>query len=387
MIPDSVHLLTRSSQMTLYKDEQGRVRRAYYGPKLHQPEDALENAADAPLLYSSLADSVTGLPNASGEYCICVTQADGALSLSLECLDWEVLELDDDREEAVFYGKDPSYPVRVEIHVRSHRESDTFLQWAVIRNEGKEGIRLHRAASAQLGLRAERYFVTSFRGTWGGESIMSEEEVARGHELALVSGTGTRTAQEGSPGFIISLDGPAREDSGEVVLGALAWSGNYRIWFRHSPYHYLFAGAGLDMAPAPYLLDGGGVFKTPPLILAHSKNGKGEASRRIHRWARRYGLRGGESERPTLLNSWEGVYFTFTEKVLHGMMKRAADLGIELFVLDDGWFGGRFPRNDARAGLGDWQVNRAKLPHGLEGLIRQAEKLGIRFGIWVEPEW
>lgn len=199
MIPDSVHLLTRSSQMTLYKDEQGRVRRAYYGPRLHQPEDALENAADAPLLYSSLADSVTGLPNASGEYCICVTQADGALSLNLECLGWEVLELDDDREEAVFYGKDPSYPVRVEIHVRSHRESDTFLQWAVIRNEGKEGIRLHRAASAQLGLRAERYFVTSFRGTWGGESLMSEEEVARGHELALVSGTGTRTAQGGKP--------------------------------------------------------------------------------------------------------------------------------------------------------------------------------------------
>ena len=108
---------------------------------------------------------------------------------------------------------------------------------------------------------------------------MSEEEVARGHELALVSGTGTRTAQEGSPGFIISLDGPAREDSGEVVLGALAWSGNYRIWFRHSPYHYLLAGAGLDTAPAPYLLDGGGVFETPPLILTHSKNGKGEASR------------------------------------------------------------------------------------------------------------
>ena len=386
MTPDSVHLLTRSSQMTLFRDEQGRVRRAYYGPRLREPEDALESAADAPLLYSALADSVTGLPNASDEYCICATQADGTLSLRLECQGWEVLELDDDREEAVFYGKDPSYPVRVEIHVRSHRESDAFLQWAVIRNEGREGIRLHRAASAQLNLRAERYFVTSFRGTWGGESLMSEEEVARGHELALVSGTGTRAAQEGSPGFVISLDGPAREDSGEVVLGALAWPGNYRIWFRHSPYHYLFAGAGLDVAPAPYLLDGGGVFETPPLILAHSGNGKGEASRRIHRWARRYGLRGGGTERLTLLNSWEGVYFTFTEKVLHGMMKRAADLGIELFVLDDGWFGGQFPRNDARAGLGDWQVNRAKLPHGLEGLIRQAEKLGIRFGIWVEPE-
>ena len=386
MTPDSVHLLTRSSQMTLFRDEQGRVRRAYYGPRLREPEDALESTADAPLLYSALADSVTGLPNASDEYCICATQADGTLSLRLECQGWEVLELDDDREEAVFYGKDPSYPVRVEIHVRSHRESDAFLQWAVIRNEGREGIRLHRAASAQLNLRAERYFVTSFRGTWGGESLMSEEEVARGHELALVSGTGTRAAQEGSPGFVISLDGPAREDAGDVVLGALAWPGNYRIWFRHSPYHYLFAGAGLDVAPAPYLLDGGGVFETPPLILAHSGNGKGEASRRIHRWARRYGLRGGGTERLVLLNSWEGVYFTFTEKVLHGMMKRAAELGMELFVLDDGWFGNKFPRNDARAGLGDWQVNRAKLPHGLEGLVCQAEKLGMRFGIWVEPE-
>lgn len=352
MTPDSVHLLTRSSQMTLFRDEQGRVRRAYYGPRLREPGDALANAAAAPLLYSALGDSVTGLPNASEEYSVCVTQADGTLSLRLECQGWEVLELDDDREEAVFYGKDPSYPVRVEIHVRSHRESDAFLQWAVIRNEGREGIRLHRAASAQLNLRAERYFITSFRGTWGGESLMSEEEVARGHELSLVSGTGTRAAQEGSPGFIISLDGPAREDAGEVVLGALAWPGNYRIWFRHSPYHYLFAGAGLDMAPASYLLDGGGVFETPPLILVHSGSGKGEASRRIHRWARRYGLRGGGTERLVLLNSWEGVYFTFTEKVLHGMMKRAAELGMELFVLDDGWFGNKFPRNNARAGLG-----------------------------------
>lgn len=156
MTTDSVHLLTRSSQMTLCKDEQGRVRRAYYGPRLHQPEDALENAADAPLLYSSLADSVTGLPNASGEYCICVTQADGALSLSLECQGWEVLELDDDREEAVFYGKDPSYPVRVEIHVRSHRESDTFCSGRLFGTKGKKAsactaLRPHNWVCAQNG--------------------------------------------------------------------------------------------------------------------------------------------------------------------------------------------------------------------------------------------
>lgn len=386
MTPDSVHLLTRFSQMSLFRDGEGRIRRAYYGARLHEPEDAFSDAGSAPLLYATLADSLTGLPNASGEYDICVTQPDGALSLCLACERQEVTQLDEDREEAVFYLKDPAYPVRVEVHVRAHRESGVFTQWAVIRHEGDGPIRIHRAASGHLKLRAERYFVTSFRGTWGGESLMSEEEVARGHELSLTSGTGTRAAQEGSPGFIISLDGAAREDAGEVILGALAWPGNYRIWFRHSPYHYLHAGAGMDMGPGPYVLDAGGVLETPPLILAHSGTGKGEASRRLHRWARRYGLRGGNTERWTLLNSWEGVYFTFTEEMLHAMMKRTADLGIELFVLDDGWFGNRFPRNDARAGLGDWQVNRTKLPGGLDGLIRTAEKLGIRFGIWVEPE-
>lgn len=386
MNPDAVHLLTHSTQMSLFQDEHGVVRMAYYGPRLHEPEDALTAAGDSPLLYAALADSLDGVPNASGEYDICLVQADGCLSLCLVCERQEVLRLDGDREEAVFHLKDPAYAVRVEVHVRAHGESGVFMQWAVIRNEAPDRIRLHRAASGHLALRAERYFITGFRGAWGGESLMSEGEVVRGHELSFASGTGTRAAQEGSPGFIISLDGPAREDSGEVVLGALAWSGNYRIWFRHSPYHYLYAGAGLDMGSVPYVLEGGKAFKTPPLVLAYSGIGKGEASRRMHRWARRYGLRGGGTERLTLLNSWEGVYFTFTEKVLHGMMKRAAELGIELFVLDDGWFGNEFPRNDARAGLGDWQVNRAKLPHGLQGLARQAEKLGMRFGIWVEPE-
>ena len=255
MTPDSVHLLTRSSQMSLFRDGKGRVRRAYYGARLHEPEDAFSDSASAPLLCTTLADSLDSLPNASGEYDLCITQADGSLSLCLECERQEVVRLDEDREEAVFYLKDPAYPVRVEVHVRAHSESGVFMQWTVIRNEGEEGIRIHRAASGHLNLKAERYFVTSFRGTWGGESLMSEEEVARGHELVLASGTGTRAAQEGSPGFIISLDGPAPEDSGEVIMGAVAWPGNYRIWFRHSPYHYLYAGAGMDVAPAPYVLD------------------------------------------------------------------------------------------------------------------------------------
>ncbi|MEF2891236.1 MAG: hypothetical protein U0O39_00535, partial [Akkermansia sp.] len=114
MTPDSVHLLTRSSQMSLFRDGKGRVRRAYYGARLHEPEDAFSDSASAPLLCTTLADSLDGLPNASGEYDLCITQADGSLSLCLECERQEVVRLDEDREEAVFYLKDPAYPVRVE---------------------------------------------------------------------------------------------------------------------------------------------------------------------------------------------------------------------------------------------------------------------------------
>ena len=101
MTPDSVHLLTRSSQMSLFRDGKGRVRRAYYGARLHEPEDAFSDSASAPLLCTTLADSLDGLPNASGEYDLCITQADGSLSLCLECERQEVVRLDEDRKQAI----------------------------------------------------------------------------------------------------------------------------------------------------------------------------------------------------------------------------------------------------------------------------------------------
>ncbi len=396
-MPDNaIHLVTNSAQMSFFIDEKGRPRRAYLGVKLQtsadavadmacEPSHTLTNSA-APLLYSTLADSLANWQNATNEYDIAVTQADGSLSLELVCESHQLITVDDDREELIFHLHDPAYPVRVDVHVRAHRTGDVFMQWAVIHHVGSEPIKLRRADSGHLWLKAERYFITGFRGSWGGESRLSEAELALGHELSLASNTCTRAAQEGSPSFLIAADGPARENEGEVILGALGWSGSYDIHLRHSPYHYLYAGAGIDLSLSPYVLDGGQDFTTPPLILAHSAQGKGEATRRLHRWARRYGLRDGDRERLTLLNSWEGVYFNFTEEVLHGMMQRTADLGLELFVLDDGWFGREFPRNHDCAGLGDWMVNEHKLPNGIGGLTRKAAELGLKFGIWIEPE-
>ena len=121
-------------------------------------------------------------------------------------------------------------------------------------------------------------------------------------------------------------------------------------------------------------------------MVGYSDRGKGQLTRNFHRWARRYALAHGDRYRSVALNNWEGTHWNFNEKDLREIIDKAAEIGCELFILDDGWFGGKYPRNDATAGLGDWQVNAAKLPGGLQSIAGYAAAKGLRFGIWIEPE-
>ena len=122
------------------------------------------------------------------------------------------------------------------------------------------------------------------------------------------------------------------------------------------------------------------------MIYTYSDQGAGGASRNLHDWARRYGVYHNTHTVPTLLNSWEGAYFDFDFKTLAGMIDDAAAMGLEMFVLDDGWFGNKYPRNSSGAGLGDWQVNVRKLPEGIDSIASYAHARGLKFGIWIEPE-
>ena len=118
----------------------------------------------------------------------------------------------------------------------------------------------------------------------------------------------------------------------------------------------------------------------------YKRQGKGGVSRAFHRWAHRYKLMKGNTERDILLNSWEGVYFKVNQQEMDQMMEAFSAMGGELFVMDDGWFGNKYPRNGAGSSLGDWEVCKEKLPDGIEGLLKSAEKYGIKFGLWIEPE-
>jgi alpha-galactosidase len=170
------------------------------------------------------------------------------------------------------------------------------------------------------------------------------------------------------------------------LLGSLAWTGNFKLEFEKDTHQHLRVIAGINPYASALHLAAKNNFKTPEFIYAYSANGKGDASRNMHRWARNYRLPDGNGSRMTLLNNWESTYFDFDESKIAGLFKGAKELGVKLFLLDDGWFGNKYPRNDDKAGLGDWQENVKKLPHGLGYLVKEATNNGIKFGIWVEPE-
>ncbi|MBO7511027.1 MAG: alpha-galactosidase, partial [Bacteroidales bacterium] len=176
------------------------------------------------------------------------------------------------------------------------------------------------------------------------------------------------------------------ERYGEVIAGALAWSGNFKLCFDRN-ISRLNISAGINPYASTYKLAAGETFVTPDMIWTWSGNGAGQASRNLHAWGRKYGVYGGGKINPTLLNSWEGAYFNFNAATLIGMIDDAADMGLEMFVLDDGWFGnGEYARNNDRAGLGDWELNTEKLPEGIDSIASHAHDKGLKFGIWIEPE-
>ena len=188
------------------------------------------------------------------------------------------------------------------------------------------------------------------------------------------------------PFFELGLDEPAKENEGNVVLGTIGWTGNFRFTFEVDNVGGLRVIPAINPYASDYKLRAGETFTTPEFIFTTSSTGTSQASRNLHDWARRYQVNMGMDDRMTLLNNWENTGFDFNQKSLAELMKDAKDLGVDMFLLDDGWFANKYPRKDDHAGLGDWDVTHSKLPDGIPGLVRDAKAAGVKFGIWVEPE-
>ena len=268
---------------------------------------------------------------------------------------------------------------------RTWNRENVIEQWAEITNNEKAAVVLNKYASANLFFSNKDFYLTSFQGEYLTEMQPAEERLLQGTKT-IETKLGTRAMLLGTPNFILSFGGPAKENSGQVVLGQLAWSGNYKLDFEIDSYKNLRFIAGINPYASAYTLAPGKTFKTPSLIYTVSDNGTGEASRQLQSWARKYRVLNGQGNRLTLLNNWEATYFDFNETKLTALLKDAKTLGVDLFLLDDGWFGNKYPRNGDNAGLGDWQENVKKLPHGLGYLVKEAKAAGVKFGIWIEPE-
>lgn len=311
--------------------------------------------------------------------------ADGNTSLDLLFSGVETSKIDDNVTLTRIELKDPAYPFFVTINFKAYQAEDVIEQWSEIRHQEAGPVTLHQFASASQSLEPGDWFLTGFHGDHMNEMNLATERLTPGVKI-LDSKLGVRAHYYMNPSFLLSKGGAAKENEGEVIGGQLAWSGSFQLAFEPLPFGFLRVQAGMNPYSSDYSLKAGETFATPPLMLSWSGEGKGPLSRNFQRWGRRYALRDGDKDRAVLLNNWEATYFDFDEPKLVALFDGAKEEGLELFLLDDGWFGNKYPRNNDKAGLGDWAVNAKKLPHGVSYLADEAKKRGLRFGIWIEPE-
>lgn len=380
---------TRNNALVLQADADKNFTIAYFGKKL---SDANEYGRIAGLYKQG--NDYTGVLNSayttSGsrnilEPAITVTHADGNNSLDLRYVSHKVDKINKEVSLLSVVLKDPVYDFQVTLFYKSYYTEDIVEQWSVIKHKEKGEVSLNKFASANLYIKAGNYWLNQYHGDWAKEMQPEQSKITHGIKT-LDSKLGTRTNLFQPSVFMISLDKPATEDEGTVIYGALEYSGNFRTDIELDYLNNLKIISGINNYASPYKLKPNEEFITPAFLYTLSSTGKGNASRNMHRWARNYKLLDGKGQRLTLLNNWEATYFDFNESKLFELLKDTKKLGVDMFLLDDGWFANKYPRNGDVAGLGDWEENKTKLPNGIASLIRESKNNAVKFGIWIEPE-
>ena len=386
MEPAVIAVSTQNTSLIIRAQEDRQLFTLHYGARVVSPSEYLEFRTErfpengsGNYTYPATGGQFVGVPALHVKY------ADGNHNTELRYQSHSVRAAGNVVTTEILL-KDYVTALEVKLVYDAYQKENVIIQHTEITNPGKETVELLDYASGSLYVDADEYLLTHFHGSWAYE--MRVEREVLGHDSKVIESTrGVQSTQANNPSFLLSLNTREfSETSGEVIAGALEWSGNFRLSFTRDVSDRLNILAGISPFASAYPLKKGETFETPGMIWTWSADGAGGASRQLHRWARNYGVYGGGSVNPTLLNSWEGAYFNFTTKTLTDMIDDAAGMGLEMFVLDDGWFGNAFPRNSDNAGLGDWQLNVSKLPEGIDHVASYAHSKGLKFGIWIEPE-
>jgi alpha-galactosidase len=392
-LADKVELRTPNNSFVIELNKGAEPHFLYYGPSLKSQDiENLEKANDANWSRADLYPAY-GATHTQNEVCLAMRHSDGNMSTQMLIDSWNESNVNDlapngskrTGQLLTITLRDPLYPITVNLYYLAYDDVDMIESWTDITNGEKKPVTLTQFYNPLLPIRRGNVYWTHFNGSWASEAQLVELPLANG--LAEVKNKdGLRNATTDRNEIMLSLNGPARENEGDVIGAALCYSGNFRITIDtdESDYHQYFAGINPDNSE--YHLKRGETFTTPHSAYTFSSRGTNGATQAFHDWARKYQLRHANQERMILLNSWEGVYFNINQEGMDQMMKDIASMGGELFVMDDGWFGDKFPRLNDSSSLGDWVVDTRKLPDGIPGLLRDAKKNGVKFGIWIEPE-
>jgi len=366
-------------------NEKKQVQSLYWGERLNAEDSfatAISNAqaSSFDLAINTTRQEFTGWGGGLyGEPDLKITFPDGNRDLVLEYVSHSITGND-----LTLRLKDVSRNVYVQLNYEMDSATGILRRSAEVENKTMFPLTIEQIASGTWTLpREQDYRLRYLTGRWAGEWNLREQSIQPG-KIVLESRRGSTGAQN-NPWFAIDKEGANDEDSGDVWFGALGWSGSWQISVEQDPVQQVRVTGGPNSFDFAYRLNPGEHLETPYFYAGYSHDGVGGASRLLHRFelgsilpnTRRPKLR------PVIYNSWEATGFRVDEAGQEELAEKAASIGVERFVVDDGWFG---ERSNDHAGLGDWHVNFTKFPHGLKPLIDKVHSLGMDFGLWVEPE-
>lgn len=378
---DNIFILeTKNTHYVIAVDSMGYNRHLYWGKKCRATdyfvtEEGDENSNHSRLdrykqEYTPFGQTVYRDTSIKGEF------FDGCREISLEYVDCDI---DFNHLELKF--KDVYYPLDISLHYIVNDDNDIITRWVNVKNNSSKSVYFEKLSSAEFNLPSKNpYRFKNTNGAWGGENIETDIKL-EGGSFVNESRRGN-TGHNQSPYFIAYQD--ANEKRGDVYFATFAHSGNFKVSAQRDLFSNTRIIIGLNDFDFKFELEPNSQFDTPKVFCGYTQ-GFGEMSRQMNKFAIENVLPKSFNNKPlpVLYNSWEATEFNISVESQTKLAQIASQIGVELFVMDDGWFG---KRNNDRAGLGDWFVNKEKFPNGLDELINNVNRLGMDFGLWVEPE-
>ena len=389
-------------------DEEGFVGHIYYGQKIRpQKCDQFLRTCEAPFVPSknnrercSFMDTFPTEYSGNGigdyrESCIAVKTANGSRTVDLKFVDYDIVNGkpgisglpasfagEEEVQTLVVHMMDGGCGIDVDLIYSVFEDEDVITRSVSVKNAGDRDIRLTKVYSACIDMDDEDFEMLTLHGSWARERQIERRPIAYGKQS--VSSLRGESSHQDHP-FMAWMTKGTDQTTGDVYGMHFVYSGNFIAQIEKSQFDSIRAVMGIHPEGFEWWLTPGETFTAPEVVLTYSHDGLGQMTRNLHDFYRCHMIRSRylHQKRPVLINNWEATYFDFDTDKLLAIAKSAAEHGIEMLVMDDGWFG---HRNDDATSLGDWFVNENKIKGGLKHLVDEVNKLGLKFGIWMEPE-